>query len=351
MKFLKKHLKFVAITLIIVYVVVFSGYSAWNAANPEHTCAGCHEINPSFHTWRSSAHKDIQCIECHGTALSNGFHSLKEKGNMVWTHLTGNKRNADIRLTEDQLLETMNACIQCHQTEYTQWLSGGHSATYSHIFLNEAHNTMEQPYWDCLRCHGMFYEGTIYDLMEPISTQGPWRLLDEQQAEKPVMPCFACHQIHTPNPGMFTDVTHADSPKTSADRKRWNLKRNPAAALYVRADQMYLRTDLLPMPDMYHNGRKLLVSDDPVQRLCIQCHAPNYRRFPGSEDDRTPRGVHEGLSCRSCHNVHSNDASQSCMSCHPAISNCGLDVTTMNTTFFDPLSRNNIHFVSCEDCH
>ena len=37
--------------------------------------------------------------------------------------------------------------------------------------------------------------------------------------------------------------------------------------------------------------------------------------------------------------------------CHPAISNCKLDVTKMNTSFKDPESPNNIHWVACTDCH
>ena len=56
------------------------------------------------------------------------------------------------------------------------------------------------------------------------------------------------------------------------------------------------------------------MSQDPRQALCYQCHAPRqpeagtvaavngWGRQVGSGDDRTPMGVHEGLSCLSCHN-------------------------------------------------
>ncbi|HXX62253.1 MAG TPA: cytochrome c3 family protein, partial [Bacteroidota bacterium] len=71
----------------------------------------------------------------------------------------------------------------------------------------------------------------------------------------------------------------------------------------------------------------------------------------GTSDDRTPRGVHEGISCLACHENHSNASRSSCQNCHPAISNCQRDVTTMNTTFFDRKSPHNIHFVRCIDCH
>jgi hypothetical protein len=348
---MKRYSKIIVLTIIILFVGFYGGYSSWNAATPEQTCAGCHEINPSFHTWKTSAHRDIKCVECHGTALSNGWHSLKEKGNMVLTHFTGNTRNSDIRLSEVQLMETMKNCISCHQMEYNKWLSGGHSANYSRIFLNEAHNRMEQPYWDCLRCHGMFYEGTVYDLLEPVSTSGPWRLKDEKQAEFPVVPCFACHQMHTSNEPLGVQLAWEDRGDAFQQRKMNSARRYPAASLFVRADNLHLRADQLPNPAIHYNGQLVKTSENPLQKLCIQCHAPNYKYISGSEDDRTPRGVHQGLSCMSCHEVHSNDASRSCITCHPAISNCGLDVTKMNTTFLDKASKNNIHFVSCEDCH
>jgi hypothetical protein len=97
--------------------------------------------------------------------------------------------------------------------------------------------------------------------------------------------------------------------------------------------------------------QKVKVSDDIVMRNCIQCHAPNALHQAGTADDRTPRGVHEGLSCTACHEPHSNDAKNSCASCHPAISNCKLDVTKMNTSYADVKSVNNIHFVACANCH
>lgn len=348
---MKRYSTLIVLFSILVIVGLFAGYSSWNSTHPENTCARCHEINPSFHSWQASAHRNISCVECHGTALSNGLHSLQEKSNMVLTHLTGKSGGDPIRLSEEQLLETMQSCIRCHQTEYNKWLSGGHSVTYSRIFLNEAYNSIEQPYWDCLRCHGMFNEGTIYDIVEPVSMQGPWKLLDESLADRPVIPCFACHQIHTDNdPATVNrDWNHRDN--AIKERRDETLGRNPSASLYVRADRIYMRADQLPTVQMNDGVNTILSSEGPSQRLCQQCHAPNFRHMAGSEDDRTPRGVHEGISCTSCHELHSNNASRSCVTCHPAISNCGLDVTTMNTTFADPTSKNNIHFVACKDCH
>jgi len=99
------------------------------------------------------------------------------------------------------------------------------------------------------------------------------------------------------------------------------------------------------------DGNPLRVSKDPQQRLCVQCHAPDAYYDLATRDDRTTAGVHEGLSCAQCHDAHSNSARDSCAACHPAISHCGLDVRTMDTTFKSAQSKHNVHTVSCGDCH
>jgi hypothetical protein len=114
---------------------------------------------------------------------------------------------------------------------------------------------------------------------------------------------------------------------------------------------MYFPVLLISNPEINYQSASVKISNDPDQRLCIQCHSANAFNMGGTGDDRTPRGVHEGIGCLACHDSHSNSAISSCKNCHPAISNCKLDVEKMNTTFFDKSSKNNIHFVSCTDCH
>jgi len=333
--------------VLLLLLLLFIGYAGWNAANPRRTCASCHEIVPSFETWELSAHREVTCVDCHGTALGNGFHSLQEKAGMVFPHLSAPVMNDEINLNEEQVLEVMESCIECHQSEYKRWLAGGHSANYEEIFLNETHNSLEQPYWDCLRCHGMYFDGTIDDLLEPVSIHGPWNLKDPGISPLPTIPCLACHQVHGEN-DMLKRPRSMDQPEAIFYERE---PRNPVTSLYVRSDKISLRVDQLRSPDIYQGDRKVVTSGDPVQRLCIQCHSPDWEHMAGSSDDRTPTGVHEGISCMACHETHSNDSRNSCKGCHPAISNCGLDVETMNTTFLSRESPNNIHHVACDDCH
>lgn len=342
----KRIIVFLSVAFGLV-LLLFLGYAGWNRTNPERSCASCHEISPSTEIWKLSAHREVTCSDCHGSAFSNGFHSLKEKSGMLFTHLREEESHIKVGLDEAGVLAVMEACIGCHQDEYKSWLGGGHSAVYSDLFLDEKHNEMERPYPDCFRCHGMYFDGGISDLMEPISTEGPWKLKDPEMSDRPVIPCLACHPIHMENELQGHPESMGDPDAIFYERS----ERNPLTGLYLRSDRMHLRADMLSIPEIFQDGSPVLVSEDPVQRLCMQCHAPNWAHEAGTEDDKTPTGVHEGLSCRACHRDHSNNPKQACKTCHPAVSSCGLKVELMNTTYLNRESPNDIHSMTCLDCH
>ncbi len=320
-------------------------YSRWNAAPPERTCASCHEISNMVDIWGKSTHRNIACKECHGTALSEGIHSLKEKGKMVFHH-NSKIWSGDIAISEDQRMKVLQRCTGCHQTEFAGWNSGGHAMNYSELFLNSTHNKTETISEDCLRCHGMFYDkSSVADIVEPLDSAGPWKLKDTKLADRPAIPCFSCHQVHqSGNPGERQNLSNPSS-------LHYSRSKQTLTSFFYRRTNTYFPVLLLASPEITFQSASVKISHDPNQRLCIQCHSPNAFNMSGSSDDRTPLGVHEGISCLACHDPHSNSAMASCKNCHPAISNCKLDVEQMNTTYKDPSSVNNIHFVACTDCH
>ncbi len=344
MKQLKKRYILISLALVLFLVILSGGYTYWNKANPDKTCASCHEIQTSVASWGHSAHRELQCTACHGTALSNGWHSLSEKMGMIFTHIGQDPETEDLQMLEEQVLAMSNKCVNCHQRVYAQWSSGAHAATYSDIFLDEAHNKMEPLYWDCFRCHGMFYDGDINDLMErPESEGGKWTMLQTDQAGIHAIPCLACHEIHTKN-------------KPLTNRRLASLSQEPRStpvSLYIRTDKRHRRVDGLHKVEMTdEKGDLVRTSNDPGYKLCVQCHAPNAYHEVGTEDDRTPTGIHEGWSCTACHDPHSNSAQNACDQCHTDVSmNCKLDVRTMNTSYFDPENGNDIHHITCTSCH
>ncbi len=341
------HKILVPVVLLFLFVSIGFGlfYGYWNSASPAKTCASCHEIGGSVDLLTQSAHRNLGCKECHGTALSNGVHSLREKGMMIIDHING-VTDEDIKLNESQILEVMNNCTRCHKTEQTKWLSGGHSARYQDIFLNEKHNKTEQLNFDCLRCHGMFADESIGQLLEPLNRTGPWKFKDNSVGQKPVIPCLACHQIH------FVGSPHQNPDYSNPQNAFYQRKvNNSVVSFYNRHEKTHISAENLPVLQLWEGERPVNIAFDPIMRNCTQCHAPNGKHQAGTSDDRTPRGVHEGFSCTTCHDPHSNDAKQSCAKCHPAISHCKIDVTTMNTSFKERESPNNIHWVSCTGCH
>ena len=125
----------------------------------------------------------------------------------------------------------------------------------------------------------------------------------------------------------------------------------PSLAFFDRRTQQYIPLADLPMPEMRDGDRAVKMSKDQRQALCYQCHAPVSTMQVASGDDRTGIGVHEGISCLACHLKHGQKTRASCATCHPKMSNCGLDVETMDTTFKSADSKHNVHWVKCADCH
>jgi hypothetical protein len=179
-----------------------------------------------------------------------------------------------------------------------------------------------------------------------VSLQGPWRLLDPDLGERPAIPCLTCHNIHHQGQPAYSPAY--SNPKFISHNR---VDRTSTLAFFDRREQMYFDQLALPLPEIVHDGGEVQLSNDKRQGVCYQCHAPDWTKETGSGDDRTPVGVHEGIGCLGCHSPHSLDARRSCDTCHPRMSNCGLNVVEMDTSYLTPTSAHDIHFVACQDCH
>jgi hypothetical protein len=335
---------YILLGVILVLLLALPGPSLYYEYSGGKVCTRCHEIWQPYTDWHTSAHRNVQCSACHGDVLTleAGFHLNNMR--RLMTHLRGDVPE-QIRLRTKDVLRMGERCQKCHQQEYADWAAGPHSATYATMFLDKTHNRQRPLMDDCLRCHGMHYEGSIRDLVTPLDTTGPWRLRDADLANRPAIPCLACHQMHREGLPLVKPPVKAENPGPGQEIYR------PSLALFDRRELQHVTAQRLSLPKMREGVRPLKISPDVRQALCYQCHAPLATMQVGSGDDRTTIGVHEGLSCLACHLKHGQQTRASCANCHPRLSNCGRDVETMDTTFKSTKSPHNVHFVKCVDCH
>jgi len=339
-----KRIVSAAVLTIAALLLMVPAASLYYESGAGKGCAGCHEMQIFYDQWHASSHQAVNCRKCHGGALTPDVSFHWNNATRLVTHLRGDLPE-QITMSNAYVQAMTAECQACHRQEYAAWQAGPHSATYARIFLDKQYNSANMPMDDCLRCHGMHFEGGIRDLVTPVSRQGPWRILPAELQNKPAMPCLTCHEMHRPGRRLTkTDIAgRVAGPSQEIAR--------PSLAFFDRRTQSYVPLAELPIPAVLEGTRLVRMSKDQRQALCYQCHAPVASMQVGSGDDRTGIGVHEGISCLACHAQHGETTRASCAACHPKMSNCGLDVEQMDTTFKSTGSTHNIHFVKCADCH
>jgi len=292
---------------------------------------------------KSPAHSKLDCAQCHDGATLRKFKQVQKR--LGRDAAPGWDRVAEAIPLHEAAMRALSAkCADCHGKQAREMAASGHAITYAQSFLNREHNRMEPPMDDCLRCHAMFFDGAAKALVQPIDTRGPWRLTDEKIAGHRSILCVSCHQIH-PERWLSSPSKSEEAPQLVGGAVV------SKAGFFDRRERQFFPADSLPHPKVFKDGKPLQMSEDARIRVCYQCHAPSAAHQAGTSDDRTLRGVHEGMSCLDCHATHSLDTRRSCAQCHPAVSNCGLDVTRMDTTARAKASQHDIHTMTCGDCH
>jgi len=342
-----KKLRYAVLTLAVLAVAgvaTMAAMSGYYGGSDGSGCVRCHEIRPMANDWAWSAHRGIACAGCHGSSFTANVRMHLKNLSRIRLHRAGEVPE-QIQLKHPDIAPLVARCGQCHAQQHADWKSGPHGVTYSRIFLDETHNTNQQLMDDCLRCHGMHYDGGIRDLVNPLDREGPWQLLDAVMHDEPATPCLTCHSIHTPGDPLASREKRGSLLAVEEETV------TPSLAFFDRRGAEPVPVPQLPLPTMKDGDRPVEISPDQRQALCYQCHAPRAGFEVFSGDDRTPTGVHEGISCLACHGRHGMTTRASCAECHPRLSNCGLDVEKMDTSFRSLDSLHNVHSVSCEDCH
>ena len=330
--------------LAAAVAIMVPGASLYYETGKGTRCTSCHEMQAVYDRWHASSHRGVACDQCHGGALTTDARFHMNNAHRALQHLRGDLPE-EIRFGNRDVQEMTARCQACHRQEYAAWQSGGHSASYTRIFLDKDYNSKNRLMDDCLRCHGMHFEGGVRDLVTPVDLRGPWQMRRPELAKAPSMPCLACHVMHREGGQLLKTSVEGRVPGPAQEITR------PSLALFDRRTEQHVPIADLPLPAMLDGTRPVRMSQDQRQALCYQCHAPVSSMQVGTGDDRTGIGVHEGISCLACHAQHSQQTRASCATCHPKMSNCGLDVEKMDTTFLSPKSKHNVHWVKCGDCH
>jgi len=222
-----KRILVVAGLVAAALVLIVPAASLYYETGSGKGCTSCHEMQPLYDEWNASSHRGIGCEKCHGGALTLDVSFHWNNATRVYSHVRGDLPE-QIGFANNYVAAMTEQCKGCHRQEYAAWQSGPHSASYTRIFLDKKFNADNQPIDDCLRCHGMHFEGGIRDLIAPVNRAGPWRLLRPELANLPSMPCLTCHEMHREGQPMQKTDTDGRVPGARQEIARPSLARSIA---------------------------------------------------------------------------------------------------------------------------
>ena len=102
----KKIILSILITVVGLYALFQFGYYATSSPS---FCGSCHEVKKYVTSWQTSAHKNINCLECHQPRGELAkFHAKARGSNYVFQHFSG-----DYTVPTRAIISDQN-CIECH---------------------------------------------------------------------------------------------------------------------------------------------------------------------------------------------------------------------------------------------
>ena len=268
--------KFFVFIVVFIVAAIVAGLARFEFAPPEKTCVLCHELKGTHKRWAQSAHKDVNCKSCHGRTIESFGDNLKR----VYKHFTvadHSRIGFQMCLNEEQIDKITYRCITCHRAEGAQWMRSGHSSPVEKFLTNVVHNAAWKPSDVCLKCHGMFLEGDIEDVIGREKLSSVWTMKSARQGKRASVPCLACHNIHGGK----------------------NL------AFYLRGDKTSIQAETLHIRELKTlDGKTVSRGKSASSRLCTQCHAANAEGIAGSGDDPSLKCKPNGKDCLDCHKGH-----------------------------------------------
>jgi nitrate/TMAO reductase-like tetraheme cytochrome c subunit len=345
------------IFIIVAGLVMISGISSVVAIQVTSTpqfCSRCHEMQPEYVTWLSSAHNTVACTKCHiEPGAVNLFKHKLTAMKQLYFHFTNSyvtpielpepikngvclechspnrivSPSGDLSFPHQKHIAEKLACVQCHSgvvhgnieqrgfttaTDYASWTPGMGKAYMKPDFTRtkmencvECHESRDVPV-TCNTCHTK--------LVSPPSHQSGWMQQHGKQAQNNFQACDKCHS------------------KTGS----WVVNsKDPGVKGYLRNNTFCLNCHAKNKPPGHTEDWRNIHGPQANANSsgCLACHLEN--RVPQSVKGTVPES-----SCAKCHSkpMHQGFVEQnrhpfslkgkqinaSCISCHPQnlCSNC-----------------------------
>ncbi|MFC1769793.1 cytochrome c3 family protein [Nitrospirota bacterium] len=302
-------LKILAAVIVLIGLVVAGtvGYGVFNytQTNPNF-CVSCHLMQDAFDAWDKSAHKDVNCHDCHHLAIP-------ELNALMVSFIF--HRPEEVPSRHGKVIVPWKYCIKCHW-ETKEGFEEAPPINRSSI--HSKHYFTEQ--FECSKCHGYLLHEFV---PEP-------RYCTECHGEKSVhgagMEGFACLSCHSDE--------SKDLRPQRANCLTCHGTPDDTAAMLSEESGIPEGKNYRPTEEQIAAATKINISKDaPMQFDCYQCHKPHEQVRPDwgncidCHRNVLKVGKHKlhiesmGMECSSCHKPHSwtvtkAQAKQDCVACH-----------------------------------
>jgi nitrate/TMAO reductase-like tetraheme cytochrome c subunit len=283
-----------AVVVVAILGVLFIGGSAVAARFTESDkfCGtDCHEMWPYRDTWEKSAHKNVDCVQCHIPPGPVNFVKTKMAASReVWVHFTGQVK-APIQVTRHISNATCerSGCHTTAQTSKTLKLGAPSTVTFEHGSEGHAKQL-------CIACHAALVHAGAPGVTAPPANSMP--------------SCFSCHNDGPKNCSYCHKAPHNDrgACQNCHNTSSWGQGKNgahPGGPLTGKHAQITCETCHTQGTNVKPDG-------------CVTCHGDQHNGLPNCVDCHkisgwTPttfvhpqEGPHvpsgdEPLQCDSCH--------------------------------------------------
>ena len=341
----KRRLLFIG--LPVAFVLLFVGVVEYTSTSS--FCSSCHYMKPFFESWKTSAHKDVECKACHYPPGVRSFFRTKIEGLVMvgryWTRLyVKSKPWAEIQDA---------SCLRpgCHERRLLEGKVQFGKVTFDH----KAHfeDLKRGKTLRCTSCHSQIVQGAH------ITVTAESCFLCHFKDKTPAVragECAVCHRKdellalkenfdHTPvyGNGYRCDKCHGRIVSGSGEVPRENCFKchfeNDHLEKYGDTDLMHrthITTNKIECEQCHRAIEHKIVKDIETIADCQACHQGTHAAqkilYTGQGGEGVPHATpnimwEKGLSCQGCHMFHEGEArldkgetlvssGKACESCH-----------------------------------